>query len=121
MKVYVSHSREFDFKKELYEVLATANLNQEFIFPHETSDLPFNTKELLQNKNCDLVLAEVSYSATGQGIELGWANVYQVPIICIYKTGSKISGSLKVVSDKLIEYNDGKDLINKLTEYFKYD
>lgn len=121
MKVYVSHSREFDFKKELYEVLEVSDLNQEFIFPHRDSDKPFNTKDLLKNKQCDLVLAEVSYPSTGQGIELAWANIYNIPIVCVYKNGSKFTGSLKLISDKFIEYRDGDSLISNLKDYFKHD
>lgn len=120
MKIYVSHSRHFDFKNELYKVLENGNLNQEFIFPHKNSDSPFNSKELFESRGCDLVLAEVSHPATGQGIELGWADANQIPIICIYKKGSEISGSLKVISDDFIEYDN--DLIEELREGLKkYD
>ena len=120
MKIYVSHSRHFDFKNELYDVLESSNLKHDFIFPHKESDAPFNSKELLKNKNCGLVLAEVSYPATGQGIELGWADAYAIPVICIYKKGSEISGSLKVVCETFIEYE--KDLVEKLrTAFEKYD
>ena len=117
MKIYVSHSRHFDFKKELYAVLENSNLDQDFIFPHKESDAPFNSKDLLKDKGCDLVLAEVSYPATGQGIELGWANIHNIPIVCIFKKNSKISGSLSVVSKDFIEYEDEGDLENKLKEY----
>jgi nucleoside 2-deoxyribosyltransferase len=120
MKIYVSHSKNFDYKKELYEVLEAANLNQEFIFPHKDSNTSFNTKDLLQNKKCDLVLAEVSYPATGQGIELGWADIYQIPIICIYKNQAKIAGSLKIISNTFMEYENTEDLILKLNSYFKH-
>ncbi len=119
MKIYVSHSKNFDFKKELYEVLENSNLGQGFILPHKDSDTPFNTKELFQNKNCDLIIAEVSFPATGQGIELGWADIYKIPVVCIYKKGSKISGSLKIIADKFIEYKNAEDLINKLEEFLK--
>lgn len=114
MKIYVSHLRNYDFKKELYDVLGNSNLKHEFILPHKDSETPFNTKDLLQNKKCDLVLAEVSYPSTGQGIELGWANIYGIPIVCIYKKGAKIAGSLKVISNTFIEYESSEDLINKL-------
>lgn len=114
MKIYVSHSKNFDYKKDLYDVLENSNLGHDFILPHKDSDIPFNTKDLLENKKCDLVLAEVSYPATGQGIELGWADIYKIPVVCIYKKDSKISSSLKVISDKFIEYEDSNDLVTKL-------
>lgn len=115
MKVYVSHSKSFDFKKELYEVLEHANLNVEFILPHKESDASYNSEDLIKNKKCDLILAEVSYPATGQGIELGWANSCGIPIVCIYRAGFKIASSLKVITNDFIEYEDAKDLIQKLS------
>lgn len=116
MKIYVAHSTGFNFQDELYKPLRNSELNKihEITLPHENSDKQFNSKEYL--KSCDLVLAEVSYPSTGQGIELGWANLYKVPIICIYKNGSKYSGALTAVSEKFIEYNDTEDLITKLTK-----
>ena len=112
MKVYVGHSRQFDFKKELYEPLK--QLNHEFIFPHELSNESFNSKEAL--KTVDLMIAEVSHPSTGLGIEIGWANAYGKRIILLYKKGSKVPSSLKNISSEFIEYQDGKDLIKKLKE-----
>ncbi len=113
MKIYVAHSRSFDFKKELYEPIRQSSLNDEhtFVLPHETSDEPFNSKDYLKN-DADLLIAEVSEPATGLGIELGWADRYEVPIVCIYRKGSKVSGSLKVVSKNFVEYSDSKELIS---------
>jgi hypothetical protein len=115
MKIYIGHSKNFDFKTELYEPLKQSELASlhELIFPHET-DQVINSKDII--KNCDLMIAEVSFPATGLGIELGWANCFERPIICIYKTGSKISGSLKVVSNTFIEYSNEAELVNKLKE-----
>lgn len=115
MKIYISHSKNFDFQKELYEPLKNSGLKYEFIFPHENNLNAFNSKELFEKHLCDLVLAEVSFSSTGQGIELGWADIFQIPIACCYKSGSKISTSLRMVTKDFIEYDGSVDLINKLT------
>ena len=40
--------------------------------------------------------------------------MYKKRIICIYKSGSEISNSLKYVSDEFIEYSDGNDMVEKL-------
>jgi len=69
----------------------------------------------LQNQ-CDLVLAEVSEASTGQGIELGWADSYNIPILCVYETGSTPSGSLKAVSDNIREYRNTEDLIELIKD-----
>ncbi len=72
MKIYIAHSRNFDFQNELYKPIRQSPLNNEhsFVLPHENSDEPFNSKEYLEDK-ADLLIAEVSDPATGLGIELG--------------------------------------------------
>lgn len=114
MKIYVCHSRNFDFKNELYKPLKESGL-AEFIFPHEQISESFNSKELLEGHGVDYVLAEVSYPSTGQGIELGWADIFGVPIVCFYKTDTTPAASLKIITDKMIEYGDGLDLLHKLS------
>jgi len=121
MKIYVSHSKSFDFKNELYKPLRESGLAVDFIFPHENSDESYDSKLLLERHGCDLVLAEVSHPATGQGIELGWADAYKTDIICFYKKGSKPAGSLKVITEKIFEYRDVNDLVNKLTQSIGYN
>lgn len=118
MTIYFSHSKKFDYKKELYEPLRNSELakHHRFIFPHDESDNPYGTKELFQNKNCDLVIAEVSFPATGQGIELGWADMLKIPIICIYKKDAKIADSLHVVCNMFMEYKNSDNMIEELTK-----
>ncbi|MDD4333027.1 MAG: hypothetical protein PHT51_02840 [Patescibacteria group bacterium] len=113
MKIYIGHSKEFDYKNDLYSPIRNSELNSkhEIIFPHETDELIIS-RDII--KTVDLMIAEVSYPATGMGIELGWADSFGRPIICIYKKGSKISKSLKAVCDNFIEYSDEKDLVEKL-------
>ncbi|MES2930765.1 MAG: hypothetical protein V4665_03200 [Patescibacteria group bacterium] len=70
MKIFVSHSQNFDFTADLYEPLNDPVFAEHsFFFPHK-DDKNINTQEEI--KNSDLVLAEVSFPSTGQGIELGW-------------------------------------------------
>ena len=117
MKIYVTHSSGFDYQNELYQPLRKSELNNlhEITLPHEHTTEQFNSKEYM--KDCNLILAEVSYPSTGQGIELGWANLYDVPVVCFYKKGVKPSGSLKVISNTFIEYENSEDMIQKLTDY----
>jgi len=113
MKVFISHSQSFDYTKELYKPLKESDLNikHEFSFPHENNGT-VNTKEVI--KNSDLVLAEVSFPSTGQGIELGWANIFNIPILCISKDGEKISSSLGQITDRFIDYTGSDDMIKKI-------
>ena len=116
MKIYVGHSRDFDFKKDLYEPLSKID-NIDFIFPHESSDKPFNSKEAL--KEVDLMFAEVSFPSTGLGIELGWANLYGKHILAFYKQEEEISGSVKYIATQLVAYSSPEDLISKLQTILK--
>jgi hypothetical protein len=115
-KIYFGHSREFDFINELYQPIRNSHLNDkyEIIFPHENRDEPFNSKD--QMFACDLMIAEVSYPATGLGVELGWADIYDVPIICVYKKGFHPPRSTQVITDKFLEYSDSKELVSGLEE-----
>jgi hypothetical protein len=81
MDIYIGHSSSIDFKEQLYEPLRNSGLDDEhnIVLPHEDSDEPFNSKKLLKNK-CDVFVAEVSEASTGLGIELGWADLYEVPV-----------------------------------------
>lgn len=114
MKIYLSHNRAGDFRNDLYAPLTNGLPGHEWVFPHENNDLPFDSKKLFRNKECDVVLAEVSEPSTGQGIELGWADCIDIPIICCSKTGSRISQSLYAVTDRFLEYDTVDDLISKL-------
>jgi|WetSurMetagenome_2_1015567.scaffolds.fasta_scaffold1503864_1 hypothetical protein len=119
MKIYVTHSTSFDYQNELYKPLRNSelNLNNEITLPHEKSSALFDSKNYMQN--CDLVIAEVSYPSIGQGIELGWANMYDKRIICIYKSGSKTSSSINAVSKEIYAYSTADDLISVLTKLIK--
>lgn len=118
MKIYVSHSREFDFEKELYEPLKNAPFFKDhtFVFPHENADEAYPTRQFFKSGECSLVLAEVSYPSTGQGIELGWANLLDIPIICHYKDGTTPSGSLALISSRLIMYTDKENLVEDIAK-----
>ena len=113
MKIYVSHSKDFDFEKELYEPLRSSELakKHEFFFPHDNGQR-MNVRDILES--CNLVLAEVSRPATGQGIELGWANAAKVPILCVSKMGVKTSGSLSFITNDFLSYADPEDLVKQL-------
>jgi hypothetical protein len=118
MKIIFTHSSGFDFKENLYKPIRNSVLNSEhnFLLPQEKGEEGV-TKELIQN--ADLVFAEVSYPSTGQGIELGWANIFNTPIVCFHMEDRKPSNSIKYVTKDLVSYKDENDLIYKLGEVLK--
>jgi hypothetical protein len=116
MIIYVAHASAFDYQNELYTPLRESQLNTEhtIVLPHEHSTAQFNSKEFL--KKCDLVLAEVSYPSKGREIELGWASEYGVPIIYLFKKGTKGQDSPKDISNTSIEYDNVEEMITKLSK-----
>ena len=115
MNIYISHSSKFDYINKLYNPIKNSNLmNNKIFFPHDSIKIA-NTKNFI--KNCDLLIAEVSMPATGQGIELGWADYANTTILCIYKKGATISSSLKFITNNFIEYENIEDMINKINDF----
>ena len=118
MKIYIAHSKSFDYQNELYAPVRNDKvLNElEVILPHEFSNVSSNTRDFY--KDIDLFIAECSYPATGLGIELGWAFDDDIPIYCIHKKGTKVSGSIYAVTENIFEYNcinEMLDIIEKIT------
>ena len=115
MKIYLAHARGYDFINELYNPIKNSDLGKkyEFVFPHSETQDQFDSKNFFKT-DCKLVVAEDSYPKIGLGIELGWANLLNIPIICVYKKGQEISGSLKVISNNFIEYENSDDLVDRL-------
>ncbi len=112
MKIYTAHSREFDYENELYQPIRSAEQlpQSDIILPHENDKASANGRDFY--KQLDLVIAEVSYPATGLGIELGWAFDSGVPIVCIYQSGKHYSGSLYAVTKQFYEYHNSDELIS---------
>ena len=119
MKIYVSHSKKYDFKNELYLPLRNSKLNKlhTIILPHEETSHTYNSKELFNN-GCDLVIVEISYPSISIGIELGWANMKQIKIICIHKADIVPSSSINTICSTYIPYSNSAELIEKLINVF---
>ncbi len=120
MKIYIAHSSGFNYEEELYAPIRKSELSKEhkIIFPHEKSAAQFNSKEFLK-KEANLVIAEISYPSTGMGIELGWADYLNLPVICVYKKNSNYSKATIVIAKEMIEYLNSSELIKKLTNSIK--
>src|SRR3989344_9590701 len=118
MNIVVTHSSGYNFKDELYKPIRDSVLNTQhnFFLPQE-KERERITEDMIQN--ADWVFAEVSYPSTGQGIELGWANIFNTPIVCFYKSGMKPSSAIKHITNTFIEYLDERDLVDKLTNFLK--
>ena len=118
MKIYVAHSREFDYENELYIPLKNSEIfkHHEFILPHDGDNYKHDRDYY---KNIDMVIAEVSYPSTGLGIELGFLFDDNKPIYCIYQSDKKFSGSIYAVTKNIYEYKDTNDMLNIISNIMK--
>lgn len=111
MDIYVGHSSSIKYRETLYKSLKESKLAERhnLVLPHEDSDEPFDSKKFLEN-HCDIFIAEVSEASTGLGIELGWADIYEVPVICICRKKSNPSSSISKIFDTTIKYSETDNL-----------
>jgi hypothetical protein len=118
MKIFVAHSSKFQYETKLYAPLRASELakTNEFIFPHAHGAI-WNTKHDVSHAG--VVVAEVSLPSTGVGMELGWADSANVPIILIHEQGISEPPFTKYVTSTVIEYSSGDDLVAKLQRALK--
>lgn len=116
MQIYLAHSTHYDYRKELYEPIKNSALNDahKFIYLFDLEEFPASTKELI--KTSELVVAEVSYSGIGLGIELGWADVFGKRIVCVHKPAQLASKFLGALTKEIYEYQNSEELISTLTD-----
>ncbi len=117
MKIFIAHSTAYDYQNELYKPLRASRLNTEFdLFLPLENGIQRITKDHIKQSN--VLVAEVSYRSTGQGIELGWADIFQVPIIYIHKKGMLSSRSLDKLSTTFLQYETADQMIEGLYKEF---
>jgi hypothetical protein len=117
MKIYISHNGSYDYEAGLYAPIKQSELSRqhEIFLPHDGNNIDIKTKDII--KDFDLMIAEVSYPSTGQGIEIGLATAANVPVVCLYKSGTKPSSALRFYTDAIIEYYTAEDLTERIDEY----
>lgn len=109
-QIYLAHSSKYDFQNELYKPIKASLLmsDYDFIFLLDTPNYLPNTKELI--KTYSLVIAEMSYPSTGAGIEIGWADAFNIPIILIHNELFNPPPYLKTMSPFILKYNKANDI-----------
>lgn len=114
MKIYIGHSTDLEYKEDLYKPLKDSSLveEHELVFPHDSEGF-FNSKGFLKDE-CDLFVAEVSHASTGLGIELGWAESFELPVFFLHKKGCEPSGALNAITDDLTAYENSQELVEKI-------
>lgn len=110
MNVYFSHHRHFDHAT-FYPLLKKIE-GVNFIFPEETNHT--KSKEIIRTS--DAFIADVSEHSTGSGIEIGWADSFDIPIMLIFSKGSQISSSLKLFDNRM-EYDSPETAAIKVKRF----
>jgi len=110
MKIYIAHSRDFDYINELYLPLKNSDIFKEYdvILPHDGDNYKHGRDFY---KSIDLVIAEVSFPSTGLGIELGFLYDDNKPIYCIHQGDKKISSSISVVASNINAYSNLDEML----------
>ncbi|MFH1401318.1 MAG: hypothetical protein ABIH41_07415 [Nanoarchaeota archaeon] len=114
-KVYVAHAKAMDYRSLLYEPIRRSGMTDryDFVFPHESSDGVFSSKEFFRDL-CDILVVEASVPAPGWGIEMGWADAYGVPIVALCRTDAKLSSSVAAMSRQVVRYSTPEEMIGGL-------
>lgn len=120
MEVYISHPSNIPYRTEVYQPIRNSPLNEAhtITLPHEDSTDQFDSKKYFQN-DCKLVVAITSFPSTGVGIELGWANAFELPIVCLHKAGTQPSGSLSEVTETIEPYKNTDELLQLLSNFIQ--
>jgi nucleoside 2-deoxyribosyltransferase len=111
MRIYFCHGKDFDYRRELYAPIRASRwaTGHDIVFPYEASDVPVDSLPII--RGCDLAIAEVSSASTGLGIELGWAHLLGKPIVCVHRDDARISGSLRLIAERIVSYHDAGELL----------
>jgi hypothetical protein len=114
MKIYFGHSKVDGFEEKYYNPIKGNLEKYGIVLPHDIDHNAYQGREFY--KTIDIFIAEVSAPATGLGIELGYADDDKTSIYCIYKKGTKPSGSLRTITNNFYEYEDTSDMIRIIEE-----
>ncbi len=111
MKIYVTHSKDFEYAEKLYKPIRESGFSKEheITLPYEHGTPYSSSKDKI--KECHLLIAEVSKSSTGSGIEIGWADMLSKPVVAYYQNGTTVSNSLKFATKELLSYGNSEELL----------
>jgi len=79
----------------------------EFYFPHQYSIVPNDSRETLRAS--DYLLCEITKPSTGQGIEMGFAASFNIPIIAICEENRTYSTSISLLTKSISYYKPPLD------------
>jgi hypothetical protein len=119
MKAYitcpVSHTTErLNFLPEIKAVVESQGINS-FVFEIGGNPEDIFKRDYNQLKSCDLIIAEVSETSHGVGIELGISYCLNLERILLLEKGKHVTKLAQgMPNTTIIEYNNLEDLKEKL-------
>ncbi len=117
-KIYLGHTRDprLNYLDTFYQPLIAALHEHTLIMPHPNgADAVINSCDVLPK--CDAMIAEVSYPSTGLGMELAWAKIVQVPILCLHHTTCTPSHSVLTHFSSIISYENTLDMVQGVAHW----
>jgi len=124
MKAYitcpVSHTQKrLGLLPEIKSIVEKNNIDS-FVFEIGGNPEEIFKRDYEQLKSCDLLIAEVSETSHGVGIEVGMSYCLNLKRILLIEKGKKITKLAQGMPDTIIiEYEDLEDLKNKLSSVLK--
>lgn len=120
MKAYitcpVTETRErLDFLPEIRKIAEEKGIDS-FVFEIGGNPEEIFTRDYEQLKSCDLIIADVSETSHGVGIEIGLSYGLNLKRILLLEKGKRVTKLAQGMPDTaIIEYENLEDLKNKLS------
>lgn len=111
--VYVSHSKRFDFRKELYIPLIQLRGKYNLVLPYEASEF-FDAPALINTTDNLAVIAELSFPSLVRDSEISLAFANERRVVGIYRKGAAISRAQSIACSVLLEYETLEKIIPKI-------
>lgn len=124
MKAYitcpVSHTKNrLNLLPEIKSIVEKNNIDC-FVFEIGGSSKEIFKRDYEQLKSCDLIIAEVSETSHGVGIEIGLSYCLNIKRILLLEKGKSITKLAQgMANTTIIEYDNIKDLKEKLSSALK--
>jgi nucleoside 2-deoxyribosyltransferase len=120
MKAYItcpiSHTKErLNLLPEIKAVVEEKGIDS-FVFKTGGSPSEIFSRDYEELKSCDLIIAEVSETSHGVGIEIGLSYCLNLEIILLLEKGKYVTKLAKgMPNTQIIEYSNIEDLKKKLS------
>ncbi len=103
-------SRSLTIPHLLQTYVRSVKINSVLIFPQSAKQPDFPASEFEVIDSSQVVVIDLTEKGVGIGIEAGYTDAKEIPIITIAEYGSDISATLRGISQRVILYKNFDDL-----------